>query len=181
MISTYTKIRLVALAAAVLLGSLVVWQSSTAAFTASDDATASWDAGVLELTADEDGQATLDFDNITPGDSGFGCVVVDVTSSLEGDVELTGQVTDGAGGPLATALDAGIERTEGQVDCDSADSAAALEGLGDLADGTEIDSYTFDGDDLQTFRLDWEFDAAAGDAAQGESVQAEFTWQAESQ
>jgi hypothetical protein len=72
---------------AVLIAGALVWQGSTAAFTASTrNAGNSWSTGNVTLTDDDQGAAAFTVENMVPGQAGQKCIVVTSQSNVEGEV-----------------------------------------------------------------------------------------------
>ncbi len=73
---------------AILVAGLLVWQGSSAAFTAQTRNTGnSWETGSVLLSDDDMGVAGISIINAVPGQSGSKCIVVTSTSSTPGTVK----------------------------------------------------------------------------------------------
>lgn len=72
---------------AIMVAGLLVWQGSTAAFTASTrNAGNEWSTGSVALSDDDLGRAGFNVTNLTPGDTGEKCIVVTATTNVPGTV-----------------------------------------------------------------------------------------------
>lgn len=84
--------RIVSLSAApvaILLAGAMVWQGSSAAFTADTrNIGNSWETGSMAISDDDTGHALFSITNITPGQSGTKCIAVTATSTVPSDIKL---------------------------------------------------------------------------------------------
>ena len=84
--------RIVTLSAApvaVLLAGAMVWQGSSAAFTAETrNVGNSWETGSMAISDDDGGAAMFQIVNVTPGQSGEKCIAVTGTSSVPSTVKM---------------------------------------------------------------------------------------------
>jgi hypothetical protein len=82
-----TLLGLSAAPVAILLAGGMVWQASSAAFTATTrNAGNSWSTGAVTLTDDDMGVAAYAATNLVPGSTGTKCIVVTSTASVPGEV-----------------------------------------------------------------------------------------------
>jgi hypothetical protein len=168
-----------------LISGLVV-NSSTAAFTATTDNTGnSWTAGTVTLTDNDSGTALFSETALKPGSTGSRCIVVTYNGTLAASVKLRGAISAGA---LGQYLDLTVRRGSGsQVDCtDFTTTLVPPEytgTVGDLATNhstflTGVGTWAPTGAaQSATYQLTWTLQD--NNAAQGQSVQAAFTWEAQ--
>lgn len=181
-----TKLNLTAAVMALLLVSVAVLRLSSAAFTGTTDNTGNnWAAGTVTLTDDDLGSALFNATNLAPGDTGSNCIDVTYTGSVDTSaVKLYAALTDTDG--LGAHLDMVIERGAQVVDCAlfvSAESVytGTLDGMGtSFATGHGTWAPTGGSNAVVTYKFVWTLGSDTPDTAQGDSVQADFTWEAQS-
>lgn len=72
----------------VVLASLMIWQGSQAAFTATTrNSGNAWSTGSVTLTDDDAGKAAFTAENLVPGATGQKCIVVTSASTVRGTVK----------------------------------------------------------------------------------------------
>lgn len=193
--------RLAAPVAGLLAAGLLVWQGSTAAFTATTDNTGdAWSTGSLALeNSGPDGTygastgALFAETLIKPGTSGAKCITVRSTGDLAGDLRLyRGALSGTNAAALAAALDITVDAT-GPVatdpgvgaDC-SGYTGASTGGVfdGTLAAmatgyGAAASSATLaGGTEYVVYRIGWSMDGAVADnSLQGSDVATDLTWE----
>jgi hypothetical protein len=193
-VRTRRLVTLIAGPAAALAVGLLVWQGSTAAFTADTrNVGNNWATGSVTLTDDDIGAAAFQIQNATPGQTGSRCIKVTSTSSVPGVVKLyiarvgaqglennitvsteigtggsfgscTGFVADGAGLPALTLAVAGAQYSDYSTGVLPWTTTGAADG------------------ESKSYRVTWVFQTtgltqAAIDALQGKSVSADVVWE----
>lgn len=188
--------RIVALTAtplAILVAGLLVWQGSSAAFTArTQNVGNNWATGSVTLTDDDAGAARFSVQNVTPGATGSKCITVTTTSTVAGVVKayvtrlgaqgledhIQLQVEGGTGGSFASC--------DGFVPEGTGLAAVPLSTLAavsyDYATGGSPWTTTGVSGESKTFRATWTFDTtgltqAEIDALQGKSVSLDIVWE----
>ena len=181
------RMQLAGAAGALLAMSGVVVHSSSAAFKATtENAGNSWAAGTVKLSDDDSGSALFAESNLVPGNGGTKCIVVTYTGSAAAQVRLSAAIT--GGDTLGQYLDLTVSRgTGGDRDCAGFQQvepvyAGTLTGMTlahtDFADGAGTwDPLVGQASQSATYRFDWELQDE--DDAQGKTVRAAFTWDAE--
>lgn len=176
---------------AVLIAGALVWQGSNAAFTAKTQNNGNaWNAGSVVLADDDNGTAMFGLSNLTPGATGYRCIVVTATSSVAGVVKTYVQALTAGG--LESAITVSIEQGTGGsfADC-TGFTPAATQSVQPLATlfansasyGTGVLPWTKGtGVESKTYKFTWLFDTtgltqAQIDALQGASVSANFDWE----
>lgn len=180
---------------AILVAGALVWQGSTAAFTAKTrNAGNSWSSGQVVLTDDDQGRAGFTVTNLIPGDTGQRCIRVTSESNVAGEVRayvenlatsargledyIFLQVQQGTGGsfescdgftPTPGALPAQPLSTLARVNTDYASGGARWQ-----TSGTAGES--------RVYRGTWRFDTtgltqAQVDALQGSQVSIDLVWE----
>jgi hypothetical protein len=184
---------------AVLLAGAMVWQGSTAAFTATTrNAGNSWESGQVALTDDDAGTAMFSVDDLLPGDQGENCIVVTSNSSVPGQVRSYVENLSGSGAGLESRIQIGLERGSGGSfgDCTgfTAEAGSALTpgslaevsaDHSDYASGGAAWDTSGDAGENVTYRATWEFDTtgmtqAEVDALQGARTSADIVWELQS-
>jgi hypothetical protein len=185
----------------VVVSATVVWQSTSAAFTAStDNAGNSWQSGTVVLTDSDSGAAlftTTDDGALKPGSTRSRCIQVDYTGDLDADIQLYVTTPPPPPGPVVKSLDPyllmtverGADVTDGSTlaaDCtgftpstvlftDAPRTMAQLKTHGDYTHGLSVGT-AVPQDTHLTFRITYlvEDDNAAQDA----ESKATFVWEA---
>lgn len=178
---TRRKLNYVSIVAALLLMSLLVWQTSSAAFTANTDEDVTVSAGNITLT-DNDAVSVGFAPVLFPGQSDSACVTVtydqtpatplatldpvkvygsytDGSPVLSGDVEI--EVQEGCGGSAILGFD-----TVANVFTSATDYAS---GSGTWVPASDGDS--------QDYQVTFTLPADTGDSAQDGSVDVTLTWE----
>jgi hypothetical protein len=186
--TTFPNVRIGAAVIAVSAAFLLAFQATNSAFSSQTDNTGNaFAAGTVTLTDDDSGTAMFDATGMTPGDTVVGCIEVTYSGSLDPEVRLFGATTAGDG--LEAYLDLTVERGNGS--CSSFGSSTAV-----WTNGADGDMGVFFGSavDYATGADDWQPNGGAPDdtvpyrftvtlqdnnAAQGKTVTATFTWEAQ--
>ncbi|WP_412740528.1 hypothetical protein [Krasilnikovia sp. MM14-A1259] len=181
-------------AAATVVGGIalstgVMWQASSAAFTAStNNAANSWNAGTVALSDDDSTTAMFTANGLRPGSTAAKCIKLTYNGSLSGTVKLYSSAVSGA---LAPYVDLVIEEgTGGDFSSCTGFSAAGgptytgtLATLGstktDFTSGVGTFAPTGAGQ-VRTYRITYTVNASTPDAQQGATAAATFNWQAAS-
>ncbi len=185
---TTTRVRIGAAVIAVLAAFLMAFQATNAAFSAqTTNAPNAFGAGSVALSDNDAGSAMFNVSNMAPGDSSTGCIEVTYSGSLNPEVRLFGTATAGDG--LEAFLDLTVVRGTGTCAAFGTSTAVWTNGTdGDL--GVFIGSatnYTSGQDNWQPTgggpddTVPYQFTVALQDnnAAQGKTVTATFTWEAQ--
>lgn len=189
------KLRIVGIAAGLLLVSGIVLQVSSAAFTGSTDNSGnSWDAGTVTLTDNDGGTALFTATNQKPGDTATKCIEVTYAGSItpSAAVALSAAVTesnDGTGNGLGDDLDVVLQ-------IGAAGSSCTLFGTGTgLYNGTLAAFNTsttplssgwtpvvggLTPDTTRPFQFTVTLGSDTPNDAQGDGADANFTWSATS-
>jgi hypothetical protein len=185
---------------AVLLAGMMVWQGSSAAFTATTrNAGNSWSTGSVVLTNDSAGVAGFQVSHMIPMQTGSKCIVVTSTSSVPGVVKsylqnlavsaqglekyVTLQVTQGTGGSFNNCTGFVADAGTPLLPMPLATVAANAK---DFATGMLPWSTTGNtAGESKTYKATWLFDTSALtqlqiDALQGATVSADFVWELQS-
>jgi hypothetical protein len=164
--------------------SALVVSSSTAAFTATTDNSGnSWTAGTVVLTDDDAGTALFDEPGLAPGVGGDRCIVVTYDGTVAADVRLYSQVTDGGLGSylgLTVRRGSGSDRECGDFVSDEELYDGTVAGLATAHSsfGTGAGTWAPSGAGQSvTYQFEWQLEGDNG--AQGKSVEAAFTWEAQ--
>ncbi len=186
--STNRRVRVSAALMAVIAASLLAFQSTGAAFSATtENAGNAFAAGTVTLSDNDAGTAMFNLPNMKPNDSQVGCIEVTYSGTLDPEVRTYGAITAGDG--LEDYLDLTIERGTGTCAAFVADVAVWTNGTdGDLgvflgaatnyATGSDSWQPTGGGaDDVVPYR----YTIALQDntLAQGKTVTVTFTWEAQ--
>jgi hypothetical protein len=193
--------RLAAPVAGLLAAGLLVWQGSTAAFTASTDNTGdAWSTGDLVLENNgADGNyggstgALFNETLIKPGVSGARCITVRSSGSLPGDLRLyRGALSGTNAANLAANLDVTVDAlepaaTDPTIDADCTGYTGPSGGA--VFDGT-LDALTVDyataatstalagGTEYVVYRIGWAMDASVDDnSLQDSDVTTDLIWE----
>lgn len=181
---------------AVLLAGVLVWQGSTAAFTATTrNSGNSWASGQVALTDNDQGRAAFTVENIVPGDEGQNCITVTSDSTVPGGVRsYTGGFSPSATG-LEDRITLDIARGTGGGfgDCTGFQAAEneqlppvpmseAAERFTDYASGGSTWETTGTPGESATYRIRWEFDTAGMtqqqiNALQGSKTSIDLVWE----
>jgi hypothetical protein len=185
---------LVAGPVAALAVGVLVWQGSTAAFTADTrNVGSNWATGSVTLSDDDSGAAAFQITNATPGQTGSKCITVTSTSSAPGVVKLyLARVgAQGLENNITVSTEIGTGGSFGSCTGFVPDSAAlpaqTLASAGaQYADySTGVLPWTTTGaasGESKSYRVTWVFETSgmtqtAVDALQGKSVSADVVWE----
>jgi len=180
--------RLAAVAAGLLVMSLLVVTGSRAAFNAStSNDTNTFAAGTVVLSDDDDGSVMFDLTGMKPGDNATRCVNVSYTGSLAADVRMYGAV---GGTGLATYLDTVVDIGTGAaggvaMDCTGFTASSNLHNSTLEAFGTAHTDFGngaggfagVTGPVTRSYRVN--VTLQDDNAAQGKTATATFTWEAQ--
>ncbi|RZU52770.1 hypothetical protein EV385_5593 [Krasilnikovia cinnamomea] len=181
-------------AAATVVGGIalstgVMWQASSAAFTAStNNAANSWNAGTVALNDDDSSSAMFTASGLRPGSTAQKCIKLTYNGSLSGTVKLYSSAVSGALGPY---LDLQVEEGTGGdfSSCTGFTPAGGPTYTGTLANfgSTKTDFTSGVGTfaptgagQVRTYRITYTLNATTPDAQQGATASATFNWQAAS-
>ncbi|OJF09353.1 hypothetical protein [Couchioplanes caeruleus] len=171
----------------IAISSGVMWQASSAAFTANTGNSANtWNAGTVELSDDDNGSAMFSPTNLRPGSTGEKCINVSYTGSLAATVKLYGTAVSG---DLAPHIDLVIEEGSGggYGTCTGFTPSGTaytgtLENFGatknNFANG--VGTFAPASADNKTYHITYTLNASTPDIKQGTSAAATFTWEAAS-
>ncbi len=182
---------------AVLAAGLMVWQGSSAAFTAQTrNSGNNWQTGSVSLSDDDSGSARFGVNNLTPMDTDTKCISVTSTSSVPGTVKmyvdgLSSQglqdyvhlvVTEGTGGSFSSCT--GFVASQPATEYDSL--ALMASEYTDYSTGTlPWDTTGNSSGETRTYKIQWTFDTSTLtqtqiDALQGKSTGLNFVWELQS-
>jgi hypothetical protein len=172
----------------ILLSTGVMWQASSAAFTATtSNAVNNWAAGTVSLADDDNTTAMFNASNLRPGSTGTKCIRLTYSGSLSTSVKLYGTSVTGA---LAPHLDLVVEEGDGGTFADCTGFVASGTAYsGTLANfgatrtnfATGVGSFAPTGNgQTRTYRFTYTVNAATPDSAQGATASGGFTWEASS-
>ena len=189
-----TRLRAAGVMVGLLVSAALVWQSSQAAFTATtrNDAN-SWTAGTVVLTDNDSDNEMFNVTGLTPGTSTPVCVQVSYEGDLAARVKLYGDGMTQVAGPdssadLDTLLTMDIEIGNVGSTCAAfvldeliADDAtlATLDGL-DWSTGLEpTPNWLPDGSGVEMRPYRFTYTLPSNNAAQGDSAEINFVWEAQ--
>jgi hypothetical protein len=195
-------IRAIAPVTGLLAAGLLVWQGSTAAFTASTNNTAdSWATGKLKLQNNGGGTAYADTTanlfaetGIKPGVSGVKCITVESTGSLAGTLKMyRGALTGTNNANLAAALTFQVDAaaisssTNIAANCTGwtgGTSGAAyngtLSGFATAYTGASVSTALAGGTERVAYRIGWSLPSSVVDnSLQSSSAVADLAWEAQ--
>lgn len=186
--STNRRVRTAAAVLAVLAASLLAFQATGAAFSATTDNTGNaFAAGTVTLTDNDAGSAMFNTSAMKPGDTVVGCIEVTYSGSLDAEVRVYGATTAGSG--LEAYLDFTIERGDGDCAAFGTSTAVWTNGVdGDMGIfmgaatnyASGVDNWQPTGglpDD--TFPYRFTVTLQDNNAAQGGTTTVDFTWEAQ--
>lgn len=185
---------LAAIPVALLVSGLLVWQGSTAAFTAQTRNTGnSWETGSVSLTDDDTGTAAFQIRDAVPGQSGSRCIEVTSTSSVAGLVKmyLARLGADGLESNIKVTTEIGTGGSFGSCATFVADlpplpastlAEAAATYTNYSTGGLPWATTGNTSGESKSYRVTWVFDTsgmtqAQIDALQGKSVSADVVWE----
>lgn len=183
--------------AALLVATLMIWQGSNAAFSATTDNTNdAWATGTLDLTNNGGGttfsgttSALFTESNLKPGDTGTKCITVHSAGSLAGNLRLyRGAISGTNGTALAGQINlvisaAGVAAaTNVQANCTGFPGSSTNVYTGTLngmpttyAGATGMAVAT--GAQRVAYRIVWTVNSAADNTVQGSTSQANLNWE----
>ncbi|WP_412749178.1 hypothetical protein [Krasilnikovia sp. M28-CT-15] len=181
-------------AAATVVGGIalstgVMWQASSAAFTAStDNAANNWSAGTVDLVDDDNSAAMFNASGLRPGSTGEKCIKLTYNGSLSSTVKLYSTAVSGS---LAPYVDLVIEEGTGGNfgNCSGFAAAGGPTYTGTLADFGATKKTFVSGvgtfapggaGATRTYHISYTVNASTPDSAQGATASATFNWQAAS-
>lgn len=177
---------------AILTAGLLVWQGSSAAFTATTRSTGNnWATGSVVLSDDDQGAAAFRVSGMIPGQTGSKCLVVTSTSDVPGEVRVyldtlgahglennvTIALSIGHGGSFADCTGFVAESTLPPLSLTAIDASA-----NDYATGVLPWSTAGTSGETKSYKAVWTFDVtgltqAQIDALQGKSASADVVWE----
>jgi len=185
---TNRKVRTGAAIIAVFAASLLAFQATGAAFSATtENAGNAFAAGTVTISDNDSGVAMFNVTNMKPGDNAVGCIEVTYSGSLDPEVRAYGATTAGDG--LEAYLDLTVERGDGTCAAFGTSTAVWTNGtdgdlgvfLGAATDyATGVDSWQPTGgapNDTVPYRFT--VDLQDDNAAQGKTATVTFTWEAQ--
>ncbi|HET9519105.1 MAG TPA: hypothetical protein VFO77_15390 [Actinoplanes sp.] len=184
------------IAAAVVVGLMgsgaLVWQASSAAFTATTSNTGNtWTSGTVSLTDNDAGVARFTVSNAVPLQTGTNCIQVTYGGNVSSTVKI---YAENPSGTLGQYLDFDIERGDADDTCAAADGWTQI--FGDagttIAGSDDLTTFTTDHTDFSDGIAGWQPAAAAtmrayrftwtlsdNNAAQNKSAGVDFVWEAQ--
>jgi hypothetical protein len=183
---------------AVLVAGVLVWQGSTAAFTATTrNSGNSWAAGQVALTDDDNGRAGFSVENLVPGQTGEKCIVVTSNSTVDGQVRAYVENLSGSAAGLEDHIDLVVERGTGGSFNDCSDFTPVTTSPGprslsflaannaNYAQGGAIWDTEGNPGESTVYRGTWTFDdndltQQQLDALQGSRVSIDLVWELQS-
>ncbi|CAN5208718.1 hypothetical protein BH11ACT4_BH11ACT4_01690 [soil metagenome] len=183
---------------AVVAAGLLIWQLSSAAFTAqTQNVGNNWATGTVVLSDDDQGAAGFQVTNVKPGDTGTNCILVTSKSSVPGVVKMyvTRLGAQGLENYITISSESGTGGSFGNCAGFVADAPAdPATSLADSAASysnyaTGVLPWTTTGNsagESKTYRITWLFDTGsldqtAIDALQGKAASADVVWELQSQ
>lgn len=182
--------------AAILVAGLLIWQGSTAAFTAQTRNTGNnWETGSVLLTDDDLGAAAFALTGVVPGQSGSHCITVTSKSSAIGEVRMyvARLGANGLENNILATVEIGTGGSFGSctgfvadLPAQPAQSLAAIAATSsDFASAGTFLPWTTTGNtagESKSYRVSWVFDTTGlsqteVDALQGKSVSIDVVWE----
>ncbi|MEV6597222.1 hypothetical protein AB0M36_10210 [Actinoplanes sp. NPDC051346] len=171
----------------IVISSGVMWQASSAAFTANTgNAANSWNAGTVTLSDDDNDTVMFSPTNLRPGSTGDKCINVSYTGSLSATVKMYGTAVSG---DLAPYVDLVIEEgTGGGFGSCTGFSATGTAYTGTLSNfgsaknnfNNGVGTFAPASASNKTYHITYTVNASTPDSAQGKSAAATFKWEAAS-
>lgn len=153
---------------------------SLAIFTDSNAVDGTWTAGTIDIEADADGSATFSVSGLMPGDTGEQTITVDNAGTAQLRYALTTSATNGDGKGLQGQLDLTVR--EGACPSTGTELFAGKVGaaaFGDPAQGADTGDRVLAAATSEDLCFAWSLDIATGNAFQGATTTATFTFDAE--
>lgn len=176
----------------VLLGAGLVWQTSSAAFTATtSNPSSSWSAGSVSLSDDDSGSAMFTLTNLKPGSTGSKCIQVTYGGSLAAAVKLYVSSTTPGTPDLSPYLQLTIDEGSGASfagGCGSFVSSSSLATTQTLTSLAAARTNYANGagswaptgaTQTKSYRFVYTVDSAAPNSVQNGTAAATFTWEAQ--
>ncbi len=184
--------------AALLIATLLIWQGSNAAFSATTDNTNdAWATGSLALTNNGGGTtysgttaALFTEANLKPGDTGAKCITVQSGGTLPGNLKLyRGTISGTNSAALAAVLDVTVDAiavgasTNVQANCTGytgGSSGAVFNGTLNAMPSTYAAASATAvaaGTQRVVYRIGWTVNSGAGNSVQSSSAQANLIWE----
>ncbi len=184
--------------AALLIATLLIWQGSNAAFSATTDNTNdAWATGSLALTNNGGGTtysgttaALFTEANLKPGDTGAKCITVQSGGTLPGNLKLyRGTISGTNSAALAAVLDVTVDAiavgasTNVQANCTGytgGSSGAVFNGTLNAMPSTYAAASApavAAGTQRVVYRIGWTVNSGAGNSVQSSSAQANLIWE----
>lgn len=177
---------------AILAAGLLVWQGSTAAFTATTRSTGNnWETGSVVLSDDDQGAAAFRVSGAVPGQTGSKCLVVTSESNVPGEVRvylntlgaqglennITVSLSIGHGGSFADCSGFVAETTLPPLSL-----ATINAGINNYATGVLAWDTAGTPGETKSYKAVWAFDVTGLtqtqiDALQGKSASADVVWE----
>ena len=179
--------------AAMLLVGGMVWQASSAAFSADTrNIGNSWETGSVAITDDDGGSAMFSVQNVVPGETGEKCIRVTASSSVPGLVKLYS--ADLAADGLQDYVDVTIQQGSGGTFADCTGFVPGATEPSQSLSGLFTDHNSFDtailpwstagvaSGESKTYKINWVFDVGAMDQAgidalQGKAASINLEWE----
>ncbi|MFI5494894.1 hypothetical protein [Actinoplanes sp. NPDC051859] len=172
----------------IAISSGVMWQASSAAFTANTGNGAnSWNAGTVALSDDDSNAVMFSPTNLRPGSTGDKCITVSYSGTLSSTVKMYGTAVSGG---LAPYIDMVVEEgSGGGFGSCTGFTPTGTAYTGTLSNfGTTKNNFangvgTFapsGAGQSKTYKITYTVNAGTPDAQQGGSANASFTWEANS-
>jgi len=186
--ATNQKVRIGAAVLAVLAASLMAFQATGAAFSATtENAGNAFTAGTVTISDNDSGTAMFNLTNMKPNDNAVGCIEVTYAGSLDPEIRTYGAITAGDG--LEDYLDLTIERGDGTcaafggvtavwTNVPDGDMGVFMGAATDYASGSDNWQPTGGGaDDTLPYR--YTVNLQDNTLAQGKTATVTFTWEAQ--
>jgi hypothetical protein len=147
-----------------------------------------WTSGSVKLVDDDSGSALFSVQNVKPGQTGSNCITVTSTGSLNSQVKLYGAVTDsglaqyvtlqievgtGGGFGTCTGFTPGSPSSVFNAPLNTFAATSYANGLSGLWTTTGAAS------ESKVYRVTYTLSSSTPDTAQGKSVTASLTWEAQ--
>lgn len=204
MMTQSLKVQILAAGVALMLVSALVARTSTAFFADTTASSGDWTAGTVTVTDDDGATAatTLTASGLKPGDSGYSCIEVTYGGTLAGAdlagvklyassiVDTDGGADTGAAATLSDDLDVTVATLSsadyGLTDCATFLGGSEIKASGALSTmGTDYagghGSWTpASSGEVLVYKVGWTLGSDTANDAQGDRVDATFTWEARS-
>jgi hypothetical protein len=180
---------------AILIAGLLVWQGSSAAFTAVTRNTGNnWETGSVLLSDDDLGAAAFRVSGVVPGQTGSKCLVVTSESTVPGEIRVYLDTLGAQGLENNITVSLQIGSGGSFSDCTGFIADTTLPALSLAAINSNINDYatgvlpwntTGVPGETMSYKATWAFDVAGltqaeVDALQGKSASADVVWELQS-